>query len=170
MKYSQWTCLATIMAVGYVSVYQSDLRSSYRLAICPLVRVSSDIIIRTYYDYDGNPYYSHRSKCRSPVAWSRDGSIRIQTWDICSQPLLMRAHRRQQRAGISLVEVETFLRNFFHFFAIYVRLLDSTYIFYIKAYTTTISYSLIVIMAVHFPSHFRVEFCFLYINMNKSIF
>jgi len=31
------------------------------------LRVSSDTIIRTYYDYDGNPYYSHRSKCRSPV-------------------------------------------------------------------------------------------------------
>src|SRR6188768_3283218 len=118
------------------------------------IRVSSDTIIRTYYDYDGNPYYSHRSKCRSPVAWSRDGSIRIQTWDICSQSLLMRAHRRQQRARISLVEVEIILRNFFQFFTIYVRLLDSTYIFYIKAYTTTISYSLIVIMAAHFPSHF----------------
>jgi len=66
----------------------------------------------------------------------------------------MRAHRRQQRARISLVEVEIILRNFFQFFTIYVRLLDSTYIFYIKAYTTTISYSLIVIMAAHFPSHF----------------
>ena len=109
------------------------------------------------YDYDGNPYYSHWSKCRSPVAWSRE-------WDICSQPLLMRAHRRQQRARISLLEVEIILRNFFQFFTIYVRLLDSTYIYYITAYTTTIYYSLIVIMAAHFPSHFWVEFCFLYIK------
>jgi len=77
------------------------IATAWWVVVVAIVRACSDTTIQMYSHYDGTRIIPTGPTADYRLRIARR-SICIRMWDVCSRSLLMRAHRQQQRARISL--------------------------------------------------------------------